>query len=328
MTTLPPTYSSLYRSPRTEPEVSRSSSPILGPPVAARTVAAVDPPRESRLGNWWLGPVAGTGSWSTVYRARPLSAASTAPCDYAIKVLHPHYETDGVALAMLASEARFVRSVNHSRVVPVLASQLSRPPYYLVMPYIRGRTLRVLIDQVGRLAVPKAIWIARQALEGLAAIHAAGWIHGDVKPANLLIQPTGGLSLFDFGLARTIDAEETAPAGVSLLCGTPGYAAPELHFDSCPSTPASDVYGLGITLFEMLVGKRPFEETTELELAAAHLRKPPPDLQSLVPTLPIRLKWLIQEMIAKQPDDRPSTTVVLRRMVELEIASLADYDRN
>jgi serine/threonine-protein kinase len=295
--------------------------------AASASELAVGSAPELRLGNWRLGPVAGTGSWCTVYRARPASAASTDHYDYVVKVLRPNYETDGIASAMLATEVRFARSVNHSRLVPVLASQISRPPYYIVMPYIRGRTLSLLIDRVGRLAIPKAIWFARQALEGLVAIHTAGWIHGDIKSANLLVQPSGALSLFDFGLARTIGEPGATPAGTSLLCGTPGYAAPELHFDCFPVTPASDIYSLGITLFEMLAGRRPFDGPSPHELAAAHLRQPPPDLQSLVPAVPIRLKWLIQEMIAKQPDHRPTTDVALRRLVELEIASLFDYDR-
>lgn len=169
--------------------------------------------------------------------------------------------------------------------------------------------------------VPHALWVTRQIAEALHALHQGGWLHGDVKPVNIMVSPAGHATLLDLGFARRIADARTAESH-DVIAGTPVYCAPEFFCDRICLEPASDIYSLGATLFEMLTGQPPFNETNPADLAAAHLVRQPPDAKQLAPHLLPRLVRLLQRMLAKQPLRRPTTSELIDTLVALEIETL------
>src|SRR5262249_55237332 len=139
----------------------------------------------TRLGSWELLRLVGQGQLTSVYAARFADAGPTQIAAYALKILHPEWQDDARGLSMLAREVRVARAVSDPHVVPVLAAELEAPPYYLVMPLLDGCALAEHLEGGLQLDQPVAFWIARQVAEALAALHQAGWMHGDVKPANI-----------------------------------------------------------------------------------------------------------------------------------------------
>jgi len=273
------------------------------------------------VGPWQLVDLLGQGRLATVYLARPVGSAVDQPPSYAIKLLRPEWQDDRRGLALLARELQVARKVAHPHLVPVLAAELNVPPYYLAMPLLEGRTLAQRLDE-GPIDLPVALWIARQAAEALDALHTAGWTHGDVKPSNILVAASGHATLIDLGFAR--NALERCSLVDRPVLGTIQYMAPEQLSSSWMADIRSDIYSLGVTLFEMFVGRAPFDAEEISELAAQHRQDLPGDLRSLVPYLPTRAARLVQHMLAKQPLRRPAPQEVVRRLTVLEIDTFAE----
>lgn len=241
---------------------------------------------------------------------------------YALKMLHPQWEDQPEAVALLRREAKVGRTVVHPHVVPVLAAHVHEPPYFVVMPRIAGETLAERLKQ-GALPVRTALWTARQAAEALDALHRHGYLHGDVKPANLLIAPNGHLTLVDLGFARRFD--ETGSAADRLVLGTINYLAPELLTSALRADERTDVFSLGIVLFEMLVGRPPLVAHDLANLLQMHNEYRPPNLRSIRADLPPVLAGLVRHMLFKEPLRRPdSMSEVVKQLVRLEIESLTD----
>jgi serine/threonine-protein kinase len=273
------------------------------------------------VGPWQLVELLGQGRLACVYSARPKSASAEQLPGYAIKLLRPEWQQDDRGLALLARELQVSRKVMHPHLMPILAAELNTPPYYLAMPNLDGRTLAQTLDK-GPLDLPVALWIARQAAEALEALHAAGWTHGDVKPSNILLSTSGHATLIDLGFART-SLERCSLVDRPVL-GTIQYMAPEQLSSTWMADIRSDVYSLGVTLFEMFVGRTPFGAEEVSELAVQHRQDLPGDLRSLVPHLPTRAARLVQHMLAKQPLRRPAPQEVVRRLTALEIDTFAE----
>jgi eukaryotic-like serine/threonine-protein kinase len=278
-------------------------------------------PLPRRLGRWVLERVIGEGAAATIYRARPASGAD-ASARYAVKVLDRRIDRP-LALAFFRREAEVGRRIQHPHLVPVLTSQLSEPPYYLVMPHLLGRTVAERIHDGEQFALPHALWIARQAAEALAAIHAGGYMHGDVKPGNILVSPQGHATLIDLGFAR-----ELAESGGALdrpILGTINYLAPELLTSSLGADARSDLYSLGATLYELLTWRPPIQATSLEELAEKQRHESIPDIRSLVPQIPIDVAELLRRLMAREPLRRPqSAGEVVKTLVALEIGTLAE----
>jgi len=271
------------------------------------------------IGAWRLIQLIGQGQWTHVYRSRP-QQGGLAAADYAVKVLQPRFQDDPLAIGLLRREALVSKQVRHVHLTSVLSRQTQSPPYYLVSPFLPGVSLRAALRVAETISVPHALWIARQVAEALEALHVAGWRHADIKPDNILVGPNGHATLLDLGFAQRIDA----PACGDAITGSPSYWSPESCRDDLPRGAASDIYSLGVTLFEALTGRCPFAASSAAEMATAHRDAPLPDPRVLVPQLGTPTARLLRAMLAKQPTDRPTARELIDRLVDLEIDTLAE----
>lgn len=276
----------------------------------------------SRLGQWELVEKAAEGKLADIYLARPVGSSAPANAPYAIKILKSEWETDQRAVQMIRREALAGRLVSHSHLVSVLSAGIGSPPYYVVMPWLTGATLGNVLAQANPLGAADALWIARQVADALSALHAARWMHGDVKPSNIFISPEGHATLLDLGFARRTDREE--PALERCMTGTGHYMAPETLSPAMGTDIRSDLYSLGATLYEMLRGEPPFTGSSPAELAQKHREARPGRLEEIAGRLPPDAGLLLRQMLAKQPLRRPQTPrEVVDRLVRAEIATLA-----
>lgn len=273
-----------------------------------------------RLGSWELVAPLAEGQVAEVFSARPAGSAGP-PC-YALKRLRRVWQDAPDALASLVCEAQAAAEVSHPHVVPLLAAELRGEEKFLVFPLLEARPLG---DANARRLppLPEILWITRQAAQGLAALHAAGWRHGDVKPQHVLVSSEGHATLIDLGFARPIRGSAVREA----VRGTPRYLAPECLTSALRVDQRSDLYSLGAVLFEWLAGRAPFEAQTLSELAQRHRQDAPTDLRALAPGLPRGVVELVRQLLAKSPERRPdSAQEVVDRLWPLEIAAFAEWE--
>ncbi|NUT71812.1 Stk1 family PASTA domain-containing Ser/Thr kinase [Pseudarthrobacter sp. C4D7] len=236
------------------------------------------------------------GGMSTVY----LAVDQRLDREVALKVLHPHLSVDENFLGRLGREAKAAARLSHPHVVGVLDQGNDGNTAYLVMEYIKGHTLRDVLKDRGALPPRLALALIDPVVEGLAAAHSAGFIHRDVKPENVLIADDGRIKIGDFGLARAV----TSSTSTGALIGTVAYISPELVLGK-PADARSDVYSVGIMLYEMLTGRQPFEGDVPVQVAYQHVNAtvgPPSDL---VPGLAGEVDELVQWCTANDPENRP-----------------------
>jgi len=288
-------------------------------PLPARVGPTVpDPPR--RLGPWLLECVVGTGAMATIYRARPADGTDNA-ARYAVKLLSVACQESALAMSFFRREAAVGRRLSHPHLVSVLTAQVTRPPFYLVMPLLAGRTVEKRLAGDERFSLPHALWIARQTAEALDVLHRAGYLHGDVKPANLMVSAQGHTTLLDLGFVREL--EETGSALDRPVVGTISYLAPELLTSTTRADERSDLYSLGVTLYEMLAGRPPILADSLEQLAEKQQSDAVPDLRAFVPQVPGEVASLVRQLLARDPFRRPrQATEVMRRLVALEISTL------
>ncbi len=279
-------------------------------------------PALDRVGAWELVRQLGQGTVASVFAVRPLGSRTDVPACYAIKLLHPQWQDDPRGPALLARELQVSRKVSSQHLLPVLAAQLTEPPYYLAMPLLLGCTLASRLQTTPPLDLPVVAWIGRQVAQALDALHQAGWMHADVKPSNVFLSQTGHATLIDLGFARTVD--ERGAVGDRPVLGTLNYMAPEVLYSSAGGDIRSDVYSLGVTLFEMLAGRLPFDAQDVAELTAQHRQDVPSDLRQLAPHVPTRAARLVHQMLAKEPLRRPLPRDLADRLARLEIETFAE----
>ena len=273
------------------------------------------------IGPWYLVRQLGEGTWTEVYQARPTSSTREETADYAVKVLKPNAQDNPLAIQMLQREAFVSQQVRHPHLTSILSAHTDTVPRFVVMPFINGLSVADVIQETGRFLVPQALWIVRQTAEALAALHRLRWLHGDVKPANIIVAANGHATLADLGLARPIDDSGSFN---ELLTGSMAYACPEAFNPNLSFGPASDVYSLGITLYELLTAERPYIDNDPTDLAAAHLVRPMPDPRLVVPQLPARVSRLLRRMLAKDPLRRPAVDELIDWLVDLEVDTFSE----
>ena len=305
----------------TKIDIKSSQSPTLAP-RPAKPAQPAKPGDDRVVGDWNLVGLAAQGSFARVYRARPTSLPNDRPADYAVKILRPQLQSERWAMGQLAREAKVGRSLSHPHLIPILGASLGGEPSYLVMPWLEGWTLQAQLDSRQQTDLPVALWIARQVADALGALHGAGWMHGDVKSGNIFLSPSGHVTLFDLGFARR--REETGSAADRRISGTCTHIAPEFLTSAIRADIRSDMYSLGVVLFEMLCGRLPFQGKDMAELATQHKQSSPPPLRSLAPHIPTDVAKLVHELLAKEPLRRPQTPAELvERLTSLEVATFS-----
>lgn len=228
----------------------------------------------------------------------------------AIKILKDEYMGDPGFLERFRAEARHAALVNHEGIASVFDYGEENGSAYLVMELVPGEALSTIIERDGSLSADKTLDIVAQTASALQAAHAAGLVHRDIKPGNLLITPDGRVKITDFGIARIADQVPLTATGQ--VMGTVQYLSPE-QASGHPASPATDTYSLGIVAYECLAGKRPFTGESQVAIAMAQINEQPPPLP---PTVPIPVQNLVMAMIAKKPGDRPSSSATVARAAQ------------
>ena len=264
------------------------------------------------------------GGMATVYLARDRRLDR----DVALKVMHPHLAegTSGAEfVARFRREARTAARLAHHGLVGVLDQGVDGDTSYLTMEYVEGTNLRQRLGEQGALTVDEALRVAEDVLDALTVAHQAGLVHRDIKPENVLIGPRDRIKVADFGLARAVTEVTSTTSGTIL--GTVAYLAPELVAHGVTDT-RTDVYAVGILLYEMLTGAQPFSGETPIQVAYQHVHAEMPAPSDRADWLPIEIDELVAALAARDPDDRPhdagaALELLRRARADLDDATLA-----
>jgi serine/threonine-protein kinase len=269
-------------------------------------------------GRYRLEALIGAGGMSTVYRA----VDRTLERDVAIKLMHREIATDSDQLERFRREARAVAQLSHPNIVGVIDAGEDEGRPYIVFEYVDGETLKDRIRRNGRLPIDEALAYAIEISRALGCAHAQLIVHRDVKPQNVLIDPEGSAKVTDFGIARSLEEEGLTADGRVL--GTTDYVSPEQALGHAV-TGQSDLYSLGIVLYEMLTGEVPFRGENQVAVAMKHVREAVPDAQARRPQASAQTAALVEGLTAKDLDRRYNTAQEVE--VDLEDALTVETAR-
>ena len=267
-----------------------------------------------------LEEVVGTGGMSTVYRAHDQLLER----NVALKVLHPHYAGDDEYVERFRREARSVAQLSHPHIVTVIDRGEDDGQQFIVFEYVDGENLKQLVERTGPLPTRRAIELAIEIADALAFAHEHGLIHRDVKPQNVLLTPDGDAKVTDFGIARSFEVEHGMTQTGTVL-GTSNYLSPE-QAGGKPTTPATDVYSLGVVVYELLTGDVPFPGENFVAIAMKHINDPPPDLLQRRPDVPLRLAAAVDRALEKDPTRRFASMAEFAAELRLCLAELDTPD--
>ena len=263
--------------------------PLMENPISASTQLSNRYQLEDKLG---------FGGMAVVYRARDLMLERTV----AVKILRRDFSNDPDFRERFRQEAKAAANLSHPNIVTVHDFGLDHDQLFIVMEFVPGSDLKSMLKTGGRFQVEEALNLILQACAGIGYAHRAGVIHCDIKPQNMLITPDMRLKVVDFGIARALAS--IAPDEQSdVVWGSPYYFSPEQAAGNAPC-PASDVYCLGVVLYEMLTGYLPFRADSAEELARLHREALPPSLRRYNPAIPVSLEQIILKALSKDPNQR------------------------
>lgn len=251
----------------------------------------------------------GTGGMAIVYKAKDLMLERYV----AVKALREDFSQDVAFRERFRQEAKAAANLSHPNIVTVHDFGLDQKHLFIVMEYMPGTDLKTLIKQKERFSVTEALELMIQACSGVGYAHRAGLVHCDIKPHNMLVTPEGRLKVTDFGIARalsTISPDERS----EVVWGSPHYFSPE-QASGMPPSPASDVYSLGVILYEMLAGRLPFIASDSGELARMHREDLPVAPRYYNTSIPTKLEEIILKVLSKEPSARYRTADQLGRLL-------------
>jgi eukaryotic-like serine/threonine-protein kinase len=295
---------------------------VTAPPAAASTDPLVGRVLDSK---YELGERLGEGGMGAVYRARRLHIGD----EVAVKVLHQQFVRESGGLERFRREARSAALIRHTNVVAIHDFSEARgddASAYIVMELVRGKSLRDLLRQEGRLEPERAVALMRDICAGVGVAHRQGIVHRDLKPDNVIVVPPDVegeremAKVLDFGLAKLRDsAAELTLTQTGAVMGTPYYMSPEQwRGESLDSR--SDVYSLGAMLYEMLTASPPFNSTSAAGLMVKHMNEAPPDLESYLQISPA-LETVCQRALSKTPEERQADAAVLSRELQAALTT-------
>ncbi|MFN2543048.1 MAG: Stk1 family PASTA domain-containing Ser/Thr kinase, partial [Actinomycetota bacterium] len=257
-------------------------------------------------GRYQLEETLGEGGMAKVYRGTDRVLGRTV----AIKVLSPNYARDQNFVQRFRREAQAAARMNHPGVVSVYDTGSDDGTHYIVMEHVQGRTLAQILRAEGHLLPERAAEIAEAVAAALSFAHAQGIVHRDIKPANIMITPAGEVKVMDFGIARATASGDTLTQTATVL-GTATYLSPE-QAQGEPVDGRSDIYSLGVVLYEMLAGQPPFAGDSPVAVAYKHVREDPALPTRVNPSVPKGLEAVAMKALAKNPANRYQSAEEMR----------------
>ncbi|MFW6170959.1 MAG: serine/threonine-protein kinase, partial [Planctomycetota bacterium] len=275
-----------------------------------------------KLGNYQLLRRLGRGGMAVVYLAEQLSLQR----QVAFKALKRNLGEDEGFVRRFHNEARAAASLVHANIVQIHEVGYVDGIHFIAQEYVRGQNLKQWLACHGTADAPTAIHIMRQVIAALNRAARQGIIHRDIKPENIMLARTGEVKVADFGLARVVtEGQAVGLTQVGVTVGTPLYMSPE-QVEGHQVDPRSDLYSFGVTCYEMLAGRPPFEGDTPLSIAVQHLRAEPPRLEAVRPDLPEGLCRIVHRLLAKSCRDRYATASELMRALRaLHVEGLEEW---
>jgi serine/threonine protein kinase len=262
-----------------------------------------------------LEELCGTGGMSSVYKAKDTLLER----NVALKILHEQYTHDEEFVERFRREARAVAQLSHPNIVTVIDRGEDGGRQYIVFEYIDGENLKERLVKRGRLPVCEALELALQVARGLAFAHDQGLVHRDVKPQNVLLNGDGRAKVTDFGIARSLDVDGVTQTGTVL--GTSNYIAPE-QASGRQVDAQTDVYSLGVVLYELLAGDVPFPGENFVAVALKHVNEPPPNIRDLRKDVPLRVAAAVDRALEKDPNHRFASMDAFAAELEACLAAL------
>ena len=255
-------------------------------------------------GRYEIQELLGQGGMSAVYKAYDPNLRRVV----AVKIIHPHLSTDSQFVARFEEEAAAVAQLRHPNIIQVYDFNSDSDTYYIVFEYVPGETVQARLKRMKAanrtMDMGEAIKVGAQVADGLQNAHNKGLIHRDIKPANIILNVTSEPIIMDFGIAKIMGGTQHTATGAVL--GTARYMSPE-QIKGEQIDPRTDIYSLGVTLFEMLGGRPPFEANSAMSLMMMHMTDPIPDLNAIRSEVSPRLVAVVNKSLTKNPDDRYQT---------------------
>ncbi|HSB36471.1 MAG TPA: serine/threonine-protein kinase, partial [Thermoanaerobaculia bacterium] len=268
----------------------------------------------AKLGPYEIRSPLGAGAMGEVYRAHDPRLGR----DVALKVLPADFASDPTRLARFSQEARSASALNHPNIITIYEIGDADASPYMAMELIDGRTLRSMINGTP-LSIRTAVQVATQLADGLAKAHEAGIVHRDLKPDNVMVTKDGFVKILDFGVAKLVGGLPGSEAGpfnlmtqTGFVVGTTNYMSPE-QASGKPIDARSDQFALGLILYEMLSGRKAFDRPTVVQTLSAIIQEDPEPIERANPRVPPPLRWILERLLLKDPEERYAATRDLAR---------------